>query len=156
MSEFKFPSEIIELPSKGIVYPDGHPLREGKVEMKYMTAKEEDILSNQSYINKGIVLDKLLEAMIVSQGVSVKDLIIGDKNALLVAARILGYGPNYTQGSLTVDLNTLEPKPLRTDVITEGKNEIEFVLPQSKNKITFKFLTGHDEFSFYLFLLLLM
>jgi len=149
MAELKFPSEIIDLPSKGILYPEGHPLKEGKVEMKYMTAKEEDILSNQSYINKNIVLDKLLESMIISPKIDIKDLIIGDKNALLIAARILGYGSKYTftvgDKQTTVDLKTLDSKPLRTDLITEGKNEIEFVLPQSENKITFKFLTGHDE-----------
>ena len=66
MSEFKMPTEIVELPSKGLIYPEDNPLSSGKVEMKYMTAKEEDILTNQSYIQKGIVLDKLVESLIVS------------------------------------------------------------------------------------------
>ena len=59
MSELKFPTEMVDLPSKGLFYPENHPLASGKVEMKYMTAKEEDILTNQNYISKGIVLDKL-------------------------------------------------------------------------------------------------
>ena len=95
MSEFKFPTEEVELPSKGLVYPEDNPLSNGKVEMKYMTAKEEDILTNQNYIAKGTVLDKLLESMVVSK-IKIKDLIVGDKNALLVAARVLGYGKNYS------------------------------------------------------------
>ena len=83
----KFPTEVIELPSQGLLYEKDSPLASGKIEMKYMTAREEDILTNQSYINKGTVIDKLLEALIVTK-VNYDDLLIGDKNALLVAARI--------------------------------------------------------------------
>ena len=89
MSEFNLPTEVVELPSKGLVYPEGHPLREGKIEIKYMTAKEEDILTNQAYIEKGTVLDELLKSVIVSK-INVKDLIVGDKNAALIATRVLG------------------------------------------------------------------
>jgi hypothetical protein len=67
MSEFKIPTEMVDLPSKGLLYPEGNPLAEGKVEMKYMTAKEEDILTNQAYIKQGIVLDKLLQSLIVTK-----------------------------------------------------------------------------------------
>ena len=88
-SKFKFPTEEVELPSKGLLYPEGHPLKSGKIEMKYMTAKEEDILTNQNYIAKGIVLDKLLQALIITD-VKLKDILIGDKNAILIASRILG------------------------------------------------------------------
>ena len=91
----KFPTEMVELPSKGLVYPEDSPLRSGQVEMKYMTAKEEDILTNQNYIKQGIVLDKLLKSLIVSK-IDYDDLILGDKNAIIVAARILGYGKDYT------------------------------------------------------------
>ena len=80
-SKFKFPTEEVELPSKGLLYPEGHPLKSGKIEMKYMTAKEEDILTNQNYITRGIVLDKLLQALIVTD-VKLKDILIGDKNAI--------------------------------------------------------------------------
>ena len=94
MAEFKFPTEEVELPSKGLVYPKDNPLSSGKIEMKYMTAKEEDILTNQNYIKQGIVIDKLLKSLIVSK-VNYDDLIVGDKNAVLIAARILGYGKDY-------------------------------------------------------------
>ena len=112
MSEFKFPTEVVELPSKGLIYPKDNILSSGEVEMKYMTAKEEDILSNQAYIQKGIVLDKLLQSLIVDKNINYDDLIVGDKNALFMAARILGYGKDYSfeyNGmEYTVDLSTLE------------------------------------------------
>ena len=149
MSEFKFPSEEVELPSKGLVYPKEHPLSSGKVELKYMTAKEEDILTNQSYIQKGTVLNKLLDSVILTEGVKQQDLILGDKNAVLVATRILGYGAEYKftyRGEeKIVDLSTLENKEFDESLITQGKNDFEFVLPHTKTPITYKILTGVDE-----------
>jgi len=149
MAEFKFPTEEVELPSKGLLYPDGHPLKSGKIEIKYMTAKEEDILSNQSYIQKGIVLDKLLESVIVNKDIKLKDLLIGDKNAILIATRILGYGKtysfNYNGEKMDVDLTELENKPFDESYIVEGKNEFSFTLPHSNTLITFKVLDGHGE-----------
>ena len=102
MSEekFKFPTELVDLPSKGKIYPKDHPLSSGKVEMKYMTAREEDILTNQNYIEKGIVLDKLLESLTMHK-FNVKDVHTGDKNAIFIAARILGYGSEYKFTYLT-------------------------------------------------------
>ena len=148
MSEFKFPTEIIELPSKGLLYPANHPLREGKVEMKYMTAKEEDILTNQAYIERGIVLDELLKSLVVTK-INIKDLVIGDKNALLIAARVLGYGKDYTFSyngdQYTVDLSTLENKPFDESLLVSGENNFSYILPESNTSITFKILTGHDE-----------
>ena len=79
-TKFKFPTELVELPSKGVIYPEENPLSKGEVEMKYMTAKEEDILTNQNYIKDGSVLDRLLQALIVTPGVDYDDLIVGDKN----------------------------------------------------------------------------
>lgn len=149
MSEFKLPTEQVELPSKGLLYPEDNPLASGKIEIKYMTAKEEDILTNQSYIKKGIVLDKLLQSLIVDKSIKYDDLIVGDKNALLIAARILGYGSTYEfeyDGERqTVDLSTLENKPFDESSITKGKNEFEYELPKTKTKISFKILDGKDE-----------
>tara|TARA_Y100000592_G_scaffold99025_1_gene173759 strand:+ start:25 stop:753 length:729 start_codon:yes stop_codon:yes gene_type:complete len=149
MAEFKFPTEEIELPSKGKLYPKDNPLSSGKVEMKYMTAKEEDILTNQSFIQKGIVLDKLLASLIVNKDIKLDDLIVGDKNALLVGSRILGYGKDYeiTFGGnqYVVDLTTLENKPFDSDSIEQGKNEFSFKLPSNNTVITYKLLTGKDE-----------
>jgi hypothetical protein len=109
------PIEVVELPSKGLIYPESNPLSSGKVEMKYMTAREEDILTNQNYISKGTVLDELIKSLIVSD-VKYEDLIVGDKNALLVAARILGYGKEYKfewgGEEYNIDLTTIEDKPI--------------------------------------------
>jgi hypothetical protein len=147
MNEYKFPTEVVELPSKGLIYPNGHPLRKGTVEMKYMTAKEEDILSNQNYITKGIVLDKLLEALIMN-AFDIKDLTTGDKNAILVASRILGYGKEYSftyRGKEhTVDLSTIENKPFNADLISP-KGTFTFTLPNSGTVVEFKILTIKDE-----------
>ena len=96
MAESKFPTELIDLPSQGKVYPKDSPLSEGKLELKYMTTKEEDILMSENLIKKGVVIDRLLDSLIVSKGVKQEDLLLGDKNAVLVAARILAYGPEYT------------------------------------------------------------
>src|SRR6056300_1721254 len=100
--EFSLPTETIELPSKGLLYPEGHPLSSGTIEMKYMTAKEEDILTNQNYIRQGLVIDKLLQSLIVTD-VDYNDILIGDKNAVMLAARILSYGKDYefTYGGTT-------------------------------------------------------
>jgi len=148
MAEFKLPTEVVELPSKGLIYPEDNPLSSGKVEMKYMTAKEEDILSNQAYIEKGIVIDKLLQSLIVSD-INYNDLVIGDKNAIMVAARILGYGKNYsfTYGgeNVEVDLTTLENKFIDEKLFTKGKNNFSYTLPATNTEVTFKILTHKDE-----------
>ena len=94
--EFKYPTEIVDLPSEGKLYGEDSPLSDGKIELKYMTAKEEDILTSQNLIKKGIDIDKLLNSLILTKGVEVNDLILGDKNAVMVASRILAYGGNYT------------------------------------------------------------
>ena len=149
MAEFKFPTETVDLPSKGFVYPKEHPLSSGKVEIKYMTAKEEDILTNQSYIQKGNVLDKLLESVIVSKDINIDDLIVGDKNALLIATRILGYGKDYdfsyNNKPEVVDLSTLDNREFDTTELTQGVNEFSFTLPHSNQEITYKLLNGKVE-----------
>lgn len=144
--KYDFPTEVIELPSKGLVYPEDNALSSGKVTMKYMTAKEEDILTNQGYIQKGIVLDKVMQALIVSK-INYNDLIVGDKNAIYVAARILGYGKDYSfeyDGSEhSVDLSTIDNKPF--EVKNKGINEFDFTLPSTGVNITYKILTHGDE-----------
>ena len=149
MSEFKFPTEEVELPSKGLIYPKDNPLSSGKVEMKYMTAKEEDILSNQSFIQKGTVLDKLLSSLIVDKKINIDDLIVGDKNALLIAARVLGYGKDYDVNiggnEYTLDMSTLENKDIDFDSIEKGKNEFSYTLENSGTTITYQLITGKLE-----------
>lgn len=153
MAELKLPTEVISLPSKGLLYPKESPLSKGEIEMSYMTAKHEDILTNTNFIKQGTVVDKLLQSLIVTP-INYDDLLIGDKNAILVAARILGYGQNYTfkyvnergqEVEHTVDLGTLEEKPLDETLFKAGVNEFTFTLPKSSNVVTFKLLTHGDE-----------
>ena len=144
----QFPAEEVTLPSKGLLYPEDSPLRKGIIEMKYMTAREEDILTNQNLINNGTVIDKLLQSLILTD-FNYNDLLVGDKNAILIAARVLGYGAEYDftyKGKKQlVDLTTLKDIPLDESLITEGKNEFTFTLPIAKKEITFKLLTHGDE-----------
>jgi hypothetical protein len=144
----KFPTEIVELPSKGLVYPQDNPLSSGKIEMKYMTAKEEDILTNQNYIRQGTVIDKLLQSLIITK-INYSDLLVGDKNAIMLAARVLSYGASYEfeyDGvNQNVDLSKLEPKPHHPDYTKADSNEFSFILPHTQNTVTFKLLTHGDE-----------
>lgn len=148
-----YPTEFINLPSKGKVYPKSSPLSSGKLEMKYVTAKEEDILTNINYIRQGIVIDKFLQSVIVTP-IDFNELTIGDKNALLVASRILGYGKDYAvafqcracneETDAKIDLTKIEEKPLKEELFNYI-NSFEFTLPVSKVKLTFKVLTHGDE-----------
>ena len=149
MADYKFPTEVVDLPSRGYFYIDGHPLSSGKVEVKYMTAKEEDILTSQNLIQQGTVIDILLQSLIVDKTINIKDLLVGDKNAIMVAARVLGYGKDYqfeyNEEEHEVDLSKLNPVKLDFKKVTKGQNEFSFELPTSKRTITFKMLNGHDE-----------
>jgi hypothetical protein len=151
MSEFSFPVETIDLPSEGKFYPEGHPLRSGKIDIKYMTAKEEDILTSTNLIKKGTVLDKLMEALIVTKGVAVDDMLTGDLNAVMVASRILAYGKEYQVELLcgscrervrhTVDLTSLETVSPTEEAGTDGH---KVTLPTGI-VVEFKLLTRGDE-----------
>jgi hypothetical protein len=149
MAEVKFPTEVVDLPSKGLLYPEGSPLSTGKIEIKYMTAKEEDILTSANLIKQGVVVEKLLESLIIDKSIKVDDLLIGDKNAVLIASRILAYGKEYeveVDGrKIEVDLTQLKDNQLDESIVTNGANEFEFELPATKRKITFKMLTSGDE-----------
>jgi len=150
--EYDFPVEVLDLPSKGLVYPKEHPLSSGQITIKLMTAKEEDILSSSNLIKKGVVLDKLFESIIVDN-INVDDIINGDKNAIILATRLLGYGPDYNfefysnyakttiEGS--VDLSKIQTKEIDFSLF-KNKNEFEFTTP-SGTKLTFKLLTHGDE-----------
>ena len=147
-NKLNIPTEVVKLPSKGLVYPKSSPLASGKIEMKYMTAREEDILTNQNYISNGTVIDKLMQSLIITD-IDYNELIIGDKNAIMVAARILGYGKEYNfeyRGEeYNIDLSKLENKVLDESLFKDGVNEFPFTLPSTNTLITFKLLTHGDE-----------
>jgi len=93
---FVTPTEFVDLPSEGKYYPEGHVLHnKDSVEIRYMTAKDEDILTSKSLLKKGIALDRLLRNVIIDKSINPNELVLGDKNAILVATRISGYGPFY-------------------------------------------------------------
>ena len=154
MAEVKFPTEVVDLPSQGLLYPKDSPLSSGTIEIKYMTAREEDILTSQNLIQKGVVLDRLLQALIVTP-CNYDDILIGDKNAIMIAARVMGYGSEYkveiedpyTPGEkqeTTIDLQTLRDSEIEWDLIGDT-NAFDFELPTGKRSITFKLLTHGDE-----------
>jgi hypothetical protein len=151
---YPFPTEVISLPSKGLCYPETHPLSKGEITIKLMTAKEEDILTSANLVKKGIHLDKLLESVVVEPGVKVDDILIGDKNAILITSRVLAFGPDYKvmitdpneneQVEVNVDLSKIKIKEV-DDSILNRYNEYPFTLPVSKSQIKFKLLTHGDE-----------
>lgn len=152
MPELKLPTETVSLPSKGLLYPKENPLSTGEVEMCYMTARHEDILSNSNYIRQGVVIDKLLQALIVSK-INYDDLLIGDKNAIMIAARVLGYGEKYEfdyyydnqSKKGVIDLSQLKEKKIDEKLFESRVNEFTFTTSKTNTLLTFKLLTHGDE-----------
>lgn len=150
--QLQTPTQPFELPSKGLLYPEGNPLSSGIIELYMPSAMHEDILTNRNYINQGIVIDKFLQAIIATK-INYDDLLIGDKNAVLIASRILAYGNDYTftysdsneSQSVTVDLSKLDNKAVDESRITKGVNEFTFLLPLSNVEVIYKLLTHRDE-----------
>lgn len=151
----KFPTEVINLPSKGWFYPDTNPLSSGTLELKMMTAKEEDILTSKNLIQKNIVLDKLLESVIIDKSIVANDMLICDRNAAFYAIRRLAYGDNYEasitcgrcgkENTVVIDLGKVDNKPFEFEKFQRGQNSFEFRLPSSKVLITYKLLSKNDE-----------
>jgi hypothetical protein len=153
---FVVPAELVPLPSRGIIYPQESGLfGQETLEIKPMTAREEDILTSRAYIKKGTVLTKLMESCLTNKSIKPDDLISGDRNALMVAIRITGYGSDYeveldcpecgAKNNATFDLSQLPIKRLEIEPVRFGENLFEVSLPVSKKTVRVKFLTGHDE-----------
>ena len=150
------PIESVPLPSKGLIYPVDSPLY-GKetLEIRPMTAKEEDILTSRALIKKGTVLTEVMKSCLIDKNIDPDMLISGDRNALMIALRITGYGADYTVdvdcpacGSTNkneFDLSELGIKRLEVSPVTEGANLFELELPLTKKTVQVKFLNGHDE-----------
>ena len=156
------PTEFVELPSRGKFYPSDHPLHNKEViEMRFMTAKDEDILTSPALLRNGLAIDRLIENLIVDNNVNVNDLLLGDKNAVILAARISGYGEQYNvnvtcpncQASIEHEFD-LSEIPHQNGTIPEDDNENVYLtpegtfvakLPKSQFSVEFKLLTGQDE-----------
>ena len=153
-SQYGFPTEVLSLPSKGLLYPEDSPLRSGTIDVKYMTAKEEDILTSTNLIQQGKVIERLLESVVANPQVKMDDMLVGDKNAIMIGTRILGYGKDYRitlvdpdtneRVEHSVDLTKLENKPIDKNLYENG-NSFTFELPNSKRVLEFKILTQQDE-----------
>ena len=154
-NQYDFPTEVIDLPSKGLLYPKENPLASGQIDIKYMTAKEEDILTSVNLIQQGTVLDKLFESIIPNKSIKIDDMLIGDKNAIMLGARILGYGAEYIveisdpdsglTKEITVDLSERTFRKIDYSLLESGENKFSLELPNSKRIIEFKLLTHKDE-----------
>tara|TARA_R100001510_G_C7612280_1_gene175431 strand:- start:128 stop:985 length:858 start_codon:yes stop_codon:yes gene_type:complete len=157
---FVAPTELVELPSKGLLYPEGHPLHnQEEIEIKLMTAKEEDILVNKSLLKKGVALDRMLQAIIVNKRIKLDDLLVSDKNAIIIAARVSAYGADYKASvncpscglasNYEFDLEDKELKYLyehnREDVRTAESGNFLVTLPKTNVEVEFRLLLGRDE-----------
>ena len=157
---FVVPTEFVDLPSKGRFYPEGHPLHaQDSIEIKQMTAKEEDILTSRSLLKKGVALDRVIESVIMDKGVNPNELLIGDRNAIIVATRVSGYGSEYLTSvacpncahsqKYEFDLNA--SSIYRGEDIHElqladhGDGTFSTTLPRSGFEVRFRLLTGRDE-----------
>jgi len=155
------PIESVPIPSMGVVYPSGHPLHNCEtIDIKPMTAREEDILTSKALIKKGTVITELLRSCIIDKRINPDDMIIGDRNAVMVALRITGYGSDYRvevgcpacgeKSKQDFDLAELPIKRLDDQPVAEGSNCFEVPMPKNKEtdpdlKIRYRFLTGKDE-----------
>jgi len=149
-----FPTNVVELPSKGRFYPEGHPLSGGTLEMKFMTAKEENILTTESYIKTGVVIDKFLQSMIITPKFNYDELLIGDRDGLMIASRIYGYGeiypvevttPSGKKQKVDIDLTTLESKVIPDNLDRENHFTWTFENRIGKYTLGFKLLTVGDD-----------
>lgn len=157
-SEFNLdiPTEVVPLPSGGKTYPKSHPLHGlEEIEISPMTAREEDILTSKAYLKKGTVISELIKSCVIDKGVNPSDMLIGDRNALMMAIRITGYGHEYdaevqcaecdVKSKQQFNLAALPLKKLEIEPLVPGTNEFQFMLPFSKKNVSFKFLAGRDE-----------
>jgi hypothetical protein len=154
--DWEIPVSTVPVPSEGKVYPQGSNISgRTTLDIKAMTAREEDILTSTALIRQGTVLNHLIQSCLIDKSVSVDDMLLGDRNALMISVRITGYGAAYEvqvncpecgeQSDQKFDLSELEIKRLEIEPVTSGENRFSFTLPVSKKEVHFKFLTGKDE-----------
>lgn len=153
--ESKFPTEVINLPSKGYFYPLNSPLSNGTLELKMITAKEEDILTSKNLLQKNLTLDKLLESVIIDRNIKPDEMLTCDRNAAFYAIRRLAYGDNYEAtvtcgrcgkgNPISIDLGKMDNKPFDFSNYTKGENSFNFKLPKSGVTLTYKILNRNDE-----------
>ena len=154
-AESRFPTEVINLPSRGWFYAEGNPLSSGTLELKMMTAREEDLLTSPNLIQKGIVLDKLLESVVINKAINLDEMLVCDRNSAFFAIRRLAYGDQYDatltcprcgkENAIPIDLSKMDSRPFEFEKYPKGQNAFQFTLPYIKKTVTFKLLTKKDE-----------
>jgi len=156
---FVTPTDFVDLPSKGRFYPDDHPLADKEsVEMRHMTAKEEDILTSESLLRKGLALDRMLQSLLVDKSLNLDEFLVGDKNALIIASRVSGFGPSYEvsqpcpecseTNDTTFDLNTLNihyAEELPEEITMTEEGTFKFELPVTQVVVEVRLLTAGAE-----------
>tara|TARA_Y100000592_G_C5474351_1_gene321350 strand:+ start:765 stop:1634 length:870 start_codon:yes stop_codon:yes gene_type:complete len=157
---FVVPTEFVEIPSKGKYYPDNHPLaNQETIEIKQMTAKEEDMLTSRTLLRKGLALDRVMQSLIVDKRINPNSLLVGDRNAILIAARISGYGPDYSTNitcpscgtAQTHTFDLIDASQVRnsdtgtSNIVDNGDGTFTTTLPITKVEVSFRLLTGTDE-----------
>ena len=153
---FEVPLESVPLPSNGVVYPPESSLHMREtVEIRSMSAREEDILTSRALIKKGTVITELIKSCLIDKKIYVPDMLAGDRNAIMVALRITGYGAEYAveadcpkcnvRSKQEFNLGDMPIKRLQIEPVAKGQNVFEFKLPVTKKTVNFKFLTGRDE-----------
>ncbi|MAG25197.1 hypothetical protein CMI47_06420 [Candidatus Pacearchaeota archaeon] len=158
---FVVPTEFVELPSGGKYYAEDHPLHNAEsIEIRQMTAKEEDLLTSRTLIKKGVALDRVIKNIIVDRRINPDTLLTGDRNAIIIATRITGYGHIYetkvscpncaAQQQYSFDLTEATvydgADPDEDDQVNDhGDGTFTTTLPRIKLPVTFRLLTGKDE-----------
>ena len=156
---FVIPTDFVELPSKGKFYPEGHPLHnKDHVEIRQMTAKDEDILTSRGLLQKGIAIDRLIENLLIDKNIRCSNLLVGDKNAIMMTARVSAYGGEYnttvrcpvcTQTSEhSFDLSKITwqtPDNIESEAKLTSNLTYSLTLPTSKVTAEVKFLTSAEE-----------
>ena len=157
---FVVPTEFVDLPSQGRFYAQGHPLHgKDSIEIKQMTAKEEDILTSRTLLKKGVALDKLIESLIIDKTIDPASLLVGDRNAIIIATRVSGYGNVYetsvvcpaceTKQKYSFDLNSANivhgQASEDLQVTDNGDGTITCILPKTQVTVVARLLTGREE-----------
>ena len=148
----KVPGHIVKLPSFGRVYPESSPLRSGTVEIRYMTAYDEDILMNTSYINENVVYEKLIDSLLLTTGVQSSEISNQDLDAIIIMARIHSYGEKYpvrvtdpvTNKVLDREIDLSEIEFKKFELESDANGEFEYVRSDNGDVIKFKYLSSKE------------
>jgi hypothetical protein len=130
------PFDEILIPSKGIFYNN----KKNSFLVKYLTGKEENILTSPTLIDSGKAVEMVMSSCILDWEDDVKDILLGDINAVIIYLRSTSYGDNikyehecpkckYINDNV-LTLSSLEMKDVEVEPDENGL--FTFVLPKMK------------------------